>query len=75
MSVIGGLVFVGRNVVELAVQSAAVVPVDPFHRRVFHVVDGPQRAGQNGLPRPTASVLNNPIVVSAKALFRVVNCA
>lgn len=46
VSVVGGLVFVGRNVVELAVQAPVVEPIDPLHRRVFDVVDGAQRAGQ-----------------------------
>jgi hypothetical protein len=50
-------------------QSAAVVSVDPFHRGVFDVVDGFQRAVRNGLCRPMASVLNNPIVVSGSACW------
>ena len=68
MSVVGGLVLVGRDVVEPAVQSADVVPVDPFI--VAYSTSSIMRSGPvtNGLCRPTASVLNNPIVVSAKAL-------
>ena len=46
VSVVGGLVFFGWNVVELAVQAAIVVPVDPLHRRLLHVVDRAQRARQ-----------------------------
>jgi hypothetical protein len=46
LSVIGGLVFLRRNVVELAVQPPVVEPVDPLHRRVLHVVDCAQRPGQ-----------------------------
>jgi hypothetical protein len=61
-------VLVGWDIAELAVQAAGVVPVDPLHSGVFDVVDGAQRAVRNGLLGPTASVLNSPIVVSAKAL-------
>ena len=78
LSVIGGLVFVGRNVVELAVQSAAVVPVDPLHRRVFHVVDGPQRAGQEwaaaadgfGLEQPDRRLRQSIVIGVADAADR-----
>jgi hypothetical protein len=43
---VGGLVFFGWNVVKLAVQAAIVVPVDPLHRGVLHVVDRAQRRRQ-----------------------------
>jgi hypothetical protein len=68
VSVVGGLVFVGRDVVELAVQAPVVEPIDPLHGRVFDVVDGAQGPVREGLPRPTHSVLNKLIVVSANAL-------
>jgi hypothetical protein len=46
VSVVGGLVLVGRGLVELAVQAQVVEPIDPLHRRVFDVVASTQRAGQ-----------------------------
>lgn len=45
MSVVGGLVFGGWDVFQDAVQTAVVVPVDPFHRWVLDVVEGSQRRG------------------------------
>jgi hypothetical protein len=68
LSVVGALVFLGWDVVQGAVQSAVVEPVDAFHRGVLDVVDDAQWAVWNGLPRRMASVLNKPIVVSANAL-------
>lgn len=42
--------------------------VDPFHRRLFDVVEGTQWAGPNRLlPGPVALVLYSPVVVSATA--------
>jgi hypothetical protein len=46
LSVVGRFVFLGWDVVEAAVQSAVVEPVDPFHRCVLDVVDDAQRARQ-----------------------------
>ncbi|MGH3557737.1 MAG: hypothetical protein ACRDTK_09680 [Mycobacterium sp.] len=69
-----GRVFLRRDVVEQAVPAVAV-PVDPLHRRVLDVVDCLERAGEKR-PAPADSFgSNNPIVVSARALFRVVDAA
>ena len=58
---------IGWDVVELAVQAA---DVESTHSIVAYSTSSIVRNGppRNGLPRPTASVLNNPIVVSANAL-------
>jgi hypothetical protein len=37
LSAIGALVLLGRDVVEEAVPSAVVIPVDPFHRGVIDI--------------------------------------
>ena len=44
LSVVGGFVFVGWDVVELAVQASIVVPLDPLHGRVVNIVDSAQWA-------------------------------
>src|ERR1700676_4504436 len=46
LSVVGALVFVGRDVVGLAVQSAVVVTSRPIRSWCTRHVDGAQRAGQ-----------------------------
>src|ERR1700737_1097451 len=70
LSVIGGVVFVGWDVVELAVQSAVVD--QSTHSIVVYSTSSMVRSGpaRNGLRRPTASVLNSPIVVTARALLQ-----
>src|ERR1700738_961247 len=60
LSVIGGVVFVGWDVVELAVQSAVVD--QSTHSIVVYSTSSMVRSGpaRNGLRRPTAAVLINP---------------
>ena len=53
MGVVGRLVFVGWDVAELAVQSTVLCQYHghtsrPFQRDMLDVVDGPQRAGEEG---------------------------
>src|SRR4051812_6212246 len=78
VSVVGGLVFFGRNVVELAVQPAVVEPIDPLHRGVFHVVEGAQRAAEEratatdsfGLEQPNRGLRQSVVIGVADAADR-----
>jgi hypothetical protein len=60
----------GGEVVDVVVGAFGVVPVHPFQRGGFDLVQA--------LPRPfcpDGSVLCSPMVVSARALSRVVKCS
>ena len=51
VSVVGGLVFLGRDILKLAVQSAVVDPVGPFHCGVIDVGHRWQRRKTARMPR------------------------
>ena len=70
LSVVGCLALVGWDLVELAVQTTVVVPVD--HSMVAYSISSRVHSGpvRNGLAGPTASVLNKSIVVSEERCRR-----
>jgi hypothetical protein len=51
----------------VAVQAVVVLPVDPFDRRVFDIVDGAKWASQERAAAADGFVLNSPIVVFDRA--------
>jgi hypothetical protein len=69
-SVVGRLHLDRWDVYAVLVEPAVVEPVDPFGGGQFDFLDGPP-----GLAGLISSVLYRPLIVSASALFRVVNCA
>ena len=54
--VAAGLVFLGRDVVELDVRAQVVEPIDLFHRRVVDIASAGNGPVWNGVARRAASV-------------------